>query len=277
MVEAPPRFTVPRALIALTAASVATLTLTAAPARAQTASCWFEHGVVVAPAEVAGIAGDYILDTGQARTQVHDTRAEGAGFEGPAITGDVRLAGLELKDRPIEVADLDPRTWNFETPIAGVIGMDVLGGYVVDVSFAPCRVTISRPGKAAPFRARQRLHIAGPGDGPPVVSAAVADGATARGGGFVAATGSDTAVRLSDGVARVDGAAKPEALYPYGGTEARLRALSFAGRLEEFAPSGLETAADLPAEAIGVIGAPVLSRYRLRFDFPHRRLLLAAP
>ncbi|WP_374572888.1 hypothetical protein [Phenylobacterium sp.] len=256
---------------------IAILAFAPSGAHAAGAACWFEHGVVVVPASVAGIDGDYILDTGAPQTQVHETRAEGAGFEGEAITGEVRMAGLSLKALPVAVADLDARTWDFDTPIAGVIGMDVLGGRVVDVSFAPCRVTIRPARRPGPFRAVETLPLIGAKDGPPVVTAAVSDGESARRAGFVAATGSDTAVRLSDQVAEVKGQVKAEAVYPYGGTRPVLRALSFAGGLDQFAPSGLEAAASLPPEAIGVIGAPVLSRYRLRFDFPRRRLLLGAP
>ncbi|MGH6998992.1 MAG: hypothetical protein ACREEO_12415, partial [Phenylobacterium sp.] len=89
-------------------------------------------------------------------------------------------------------------------------------------------------------------------------------------GDFVIATGSDTAVRVAQRKAAVPGATKPQALLPYGETRAQLRAASFAGTLFENLPSGL---AD--TEADGIIGAPLLARWRLRFDFPGGRLLLA--
>jgi hypothetical protein len=106
----------------------------------------------------------------------------------------------------------------------------------------------------------------------PVVSAAVADGPHAVSGAFTPATGADTAIRLSDSLSKVDRAAKPKELYPYGVDRPRLRALSFAGVLSENLPAGLLKAED-PALA-GQIGAPLLSHYRLRFDFPAGRLLL---
>ena len=59
------------ALLAL-AACVAAST----PARAGEAACWYENGVVVVTAEVAGVVGDFILDTGQARTQLAETQVE---------------------------------------------------------------------------------------------------------------------------------------------------------------------------------------------------------
>jgi hypothetical protein len=107
----------------------------------------------------------------------------------------------------------------------------------------------------------------------PVVQAAAADGPRALAGAFAPATGADTAVRLSDAVARSPGAAKPKELYPYGVLRPRLRGFSFAGRLWENLPAGLVPAED-PGLA-GQIGAPLLARYRLRFDFPAGKLFLA--
>jgi hypothetical protein len=75
-------------------------------------------------------------------------------------------------------------------------------------------------------------------------------------------------------VASVAGAAKPRELYPYGIYRPRLRALSFAGVLTENLPAGLMKAED--PGLTGQIGAPLLSHYRLRFDFPAGRLLLRA-
>ncbi|HEY9235572.1 MAG TPA: aspartyl protease family protein, partial [Phenylobacterium sp.] len=121
----------------------------ASSARAGEVACWYEQGVLIAPASVAGVAGDYILDTGSPATQLHETMAQGAGIAQTSLAGEVRLAGLTLPARPLAVANLDSRTWLFPTPIAGVIGADILGDYVVDVSFAPCRVSI-RPAREAP-------------------------------------------------------------------------------------------------------------------------------
>lgn len=246
---------------------LAALSLAPAPARA--AACWFEHGVVVVPAEVAGVAGDYILDTGAPATLLHETRAQMEGHAGPALRGEVRVAGLRLADRPIAVADLDARTYAFPTPIAGVIGADVLAGQVVDVDFAPCRVEIWKPRRAPRFEARQVLAMRLSG-GVPVVAGAVADGPRTAVGGFVAATGLDAPVRLDEALAGVPGA-KAEDLAPYGARRARLRALSLAGELFENLPAGLTPPVD---GAIGAVGAPVLARWRLRFDFSRGRLSL---
>ena len=48
----------------------------AGPAGAAEVACRFEAGTITLPAVVAGIAGDYILDTGAAQTTLHNTKAE---------------------------------------------------------------------------------------------------------------------------------------------------------------------------------------------------------
>ncbi len=107
------------------------------------------------------------------------------------------------------------------------------------------------------------------------MTATASDGPRTLAGGFAPATGADTAVRLSDAVASAPGAAKPKELYPYGVLRPRLRALSFAGGLSENLPAGLMKAED--PDLAGQIGAPLLSRFRLRFDFPAGKLLLGDP
>ena len=239
-----------------------------APASAQAAGCWLEQGVVVVPASVAGVAGDYILDTGSPSTQLHETRAQMAGLP-PAFRGQVRVDGLSLADRPVVVVDLDARTYGFPTPIAGVIGADLLSAYVVDVSFAPCRVEIWPAAKAPGFRAERRLAM-GLAGGAPVVNAAVADGPRTVLGGFVVATGLDSAVRLSEALASVPGA-RAEDVALNGRLRAELRALSFGGQLFEMLKGGLQPPV---AGVVGAIGPPVLSHWSLRFDFPRGRLML---
>lgn len=256
---------------ALAPCLLAALGLAPGPAQAGDVACWYEQGVLVAPASVAGIAGDYILDTGAPATQLHETRAQAAGLDETALAGDVRLAGLTLTARPLAVADLDSRTWLFPTPIAGVIGADVLGDYVVDVSFAPCRVSIRPLRQAPPFAAQAVLALRRV-DGAATAFAAVSDGPRAFGGPFVVSTGSDASVRLDPAYAGVTGQAKPADLLPGGERRAQLRAASFAGTLFENLDAGL-AASD--ARTAGVIGAPLLAHWRIRFDFPRGRLLLA--
>jgi hypothetical protein len=223
---------------------------------------------------VAGAAGDYILDTGTPITQLHETRAQSEGFAATHLSGEVRIAGINLPARPIAVVDLDARTYDFPTPIAGVIGADVLAGLVLDVNFVPCRVGLwpkGREPRLGPARAMP-LTLAG---GRPLVAVGVADGTRAELGLFVPSTGLDAAVRLDAGQGMVRHGGKPEALLPYGPARARLRALSFAGELWENLPAGLVAPLDLPPGALGEIGPAVLSGWRLRFDFTDGRLWLA--
>lgn len=246
------------ALLALAASALA------APAHAGDAACWFENGVVVVTAQVAGVTGDYILDTGQAQTQMGETQAQTAGYTDTVLAGEVRLAGAALPAPTIAVADLDVRTGLLPTPIAGIIGADVLRGQVLDVTFAPaCRIRLSAPTRAPAFRAAASLPLTWSG-GRPLASAGVSDGVRARLGRFSISTGADAPVRVSDALATAPGAAKPAELYPYGVLRPSLRALSLGGALVENVPAGLLR--DRPGD--GEIGAPVLARFRLRFDFP---------
>jgi hypothetical protein len=250
------------------------MTLAAGPAAAGGGACWFEHGVLVVPAEVMGVSGDYILDTATPHTLLADSQAETAGYAETVLTGRVRLAGVTLDRRPVAVAALDLRTGALPTPIAGVIGADVLKGFVLDVSYAPCRVRLSRPGRAGPFRAPVAVLPLAWRGGRPTAHAGVSDGLRAFAGDFALATGGDTPIRLSDAFAAAPGAAKPKELYPGGNLRPRLRAVSFAGTLAERPQSGLIAAED--PKLAGEIGAPLLAHWRLRFDFPTGRLLLAA-
>jgi hypothetical protein len=227
---------------------------------------------VVVAAQVMGVAGDFILDTATPRTQLAETQAQAAGFEETALTGEVRLAGLRIAGRPVEVADLDLRTGALPTPIAGVIGADLLTPYVLDVSFSPCRVALNPKSRAPRFPAARSLHMTWVAERP-VVTATVFDGTRSLTANFSPGIGADRAVRLSDVAASAPGASKLLEVYPYGILAPRLERLTFAGEAVASLPSGLVHAED--PRLAGQIGAPFLSRYRLRFDFPAGRLELA--
>lgn len=249
---------------------IVVLSLSAPPAFAGEAACRFEAGVVVVPAVVAGIPGDYILDTGSARTQLHDTRARAEGIAGDALTSDVRLAGVTVAGLPVTIADLDVRTWNLPTATLGVIGVDALRGFVVDVEFSPCRVLISPPGRAPAFSGRT-LDL-GWDLGRPTAEAAVSDDRHELTGRFVVATGSNVPVRLADDLAGAPGVTRVQELYPEGVWLARLPQLRFAGALGRDVAAGLMKP---EGEVAGVLGGWVLARFRLRFDFPSDRLVVA--
>jgi len=245
-------------------ACVLAAVLVVAPAGvcAKEIACWFDGDVVVAPAEVAGIPGDYIIDTGAPRTQLHNTRAEGAGIAEPALTAPVRLAGRRVRGLSVEVADLDARTFALPTPVAGVIGADALAGFVLDLRLSPCRLSL-KPG-------RGRRAAGAP---PPLIEATVSDGVTRRDGLFVVATGAPARLSLSDAAAaasdrRTGLPAAGEA--PVG----RLAELTIAGRTLGDVKTAVVPGAWIDPRADGVVGVAALANYRLRFDFPRRTLSL---
>lgn len=242
----------------------------ATPASAREIACHFEAGVLVVPARVVGIAGDYILDTGTVRTALHETKAGAEGLEGAETVGAVELAGETSPPAPIAIADLDVRTWNLPTPGLGVIGADAMQGFVVDVSFAPCRVRFSRPGRAPAFRGKA-LPVAWDA-GRPVAAAEASDGVRTLRGPFLLATGANAPVRLAEDIARASGADSPAGFRPDGVWLARLATLTFSGRTDIDLGAGLTPP---EGELAGVLGGPVLANFRLRFDFPRGRVLIA--
>lgn len=241
------------------------------PASAAEMACRFEGGVLVVAASVADVAGDFILDTGAAATLLHATRAGAEGITPAGVTGAIQLGGLTLPAQRIGVADLDVRTWNLPTPVAGVIGVDALRGRVLDVTFAPCRVRLSEP-EHAPHFAGVSVPVTWDA-GRPVVEAMVSDGVRRLSGPFILATGANAPVRLADDLARAPGVSRPAELYPQGVRLARLPALALADQTFTDLGAGL-TAPE--GDVAGVIGGPVLAHFRWRFDFAGRRARLLA-
>lgn len=235
---------------------IAAVLMLAARARAGETACSFEGGVLVAPAEVAGIAGDYIIDTGQPATVLHYDRATAAGLAEPGVRARALLAGLESPPADVAIVSLDARAGALPTPVAGVIGVDVLSRYRMEVRFSPCRLILRKGGAAA-----ARV---------PLVEATVSDGSSLRRGWFVVATGQAPALQLSE--AEVEPAPPP----PEGETPPvrRIDRLSLGGELFTRLETNVVPAASLDPRAIGVIGAGALSRFRMTFDFPRQRLTL---
>lgn len=240
------------------------LALTVGHARAGTAACWFENGAVVVPAAFGDIAGDFIIDASAPASQLHVTTAQSFGIDAQSARGALRVAGERTRDIEIQVADLDAREKPFVTGIVGVIGADVLAGYVTDITTSPCRVRLSRAAGHAP-RGALRIplrRVAGAW----AVRAAISDGVSSRQGWFAIDTGSGP-TRIADaGLSR----------QPAEGSQApiRLRALSLGGLLFEQTPAALAT--DPPPGLAGSIGEAVWSGFRLRLD-PRRGWLELTP
>lgn len=248
------------------------LVLIAGGARAGETRCWFENGVLVVPAAFGDIAGDFILDVSAPRSQLHLTRAQSAGIVTDRTTADLRLAGERLPRFNLQVVDLDARTRGFTTNIAGVLGADALGRFVVDIDFSPCRVRL-RHGRTDPLKGAVRLKL-NEVAGAPAVEAGISDGVISRHGLFAVDTASAGARVVEAGLSRVP----PAGVDPADRQRAvaRLRALSLGGRLFEQTPAGLAT--DVSPGLAGAVGNAVWSRFHLRLAIRRGWLeLKAAP
>ncbi len=248
------------------------LVLIAGMARAGETRCWFENGALVVPAAFGDIAGDFVLDVSEPRSQLHLTIAQSAGVLTDQATADLRVAGERLRRFDMQVVDLDARSRGFTTNIAGVLGADVLAQFVVDIDFAPCTVRLGRADDRLLSGAR-RLRVR-EAQGVPTVVAAISDGVVTRKGLFAVDTASAGSRIAHAALSRVPLAG----VDPAGRTApvGRLRALSFGGALFEQTPAGL--AKDIPAGLEGAVGNAVWSNFRLRLDLRRGWLeLKAAP
>jgi hypothetical protein len=225
-------------------------------------SCWIQNGVLLVPAVAGGINGVFILDTGQAQSQLDATQASEAGVGADTTVTDVRLAGRIIRRVTIQVLPLDDRTRAFVVPIAGVLGSDMLGGQVLEVRPDPCRLSLSSPPRAPVGGGSGVVLPVRVTDGVPYVHAAVSDGLTGVAGDFRIDTGSPAPVALG---AASSGLVKA----------ARLRGLSLGGILVEDAQT--KAAQDIPEGVLGRIGEPIWSCFAVRLDYVRRTLELSAP
>jgi hypothetical protein len=210
----------------------------------------------VVAADADGLIGEFILDTGAPRTVIDATQASEAGLDKPTRIP-VRLAGRTVMVTA-DVAPLDARTRDFQTPITGVLGSDVLSGLVVDIDAWPCRVTIGERHRR-PRRGAVTLPMTLP-DGVPEVAGALADGTRSEPALLRIDTGSPRAVTLNAAVARTEPAA-PAGAEPRG----TLRALALGPFLEQEVDATL--ASDAAAPAFASLGWPLLARYRIGLDY----------
>jgi len=260
----------------LTAAvALAVVSAAAWPAWAGETECWIDNGAVVVPAVLAqpglgDITGDFILDISAPHSELHRTTAQSDGMgDATEAQGALTLAGEHI-DANLAVADLDDRQCGFPTTLNGLIGADVLAGYVVELRFSPCRLTLWRR-RAPPATALATLPVTMIG-GIPTVTASIFDGTKRRSGRFAIDTGAAgvrigaARARFSRLSARVDPVSRDH-------PPARLAALTVAGLVFQNQRSALET--DAPAGVLGGIGTDVWSRYVLRLD--RGRLSLIAP
>ena len=255
-----------------TAFACAAISIAAHPARAGETQCWTDNGAVVVPAAFGDIAGDFILDLSAPHSQLHLTTAQSDGMgDATQAQGALTLAGEKIAAN-LAVANLDDRQWGFPTTLNGLIGADILAGYVVELRFAPCQLTLwRRAPQAANAEATLPVTMVG---GIPTVSATITDGAKARSGQFAIDTGASgvrivaARARFSRLSARVDPLSRDQ-------PPARLAALSLGGRVFQDQPAALQQ--DAPDGLLGGIGTDVWSRYGLRLDLRRDQLQLISP
>lgn len=256
----------PRIPAVISPVALAVTLACAGGAHAGETDCWFENGAVVAPAVIGDMAGDYVIDLSAPRTLLHNTKAQMEGILESEVTTSVRVAGLRTSAVSVKIANLDARGAGFVTPIAGVIGMDVLAGHSVEIDFARCRLRIDRPWIAK----RQVVLPVSIVQGLPTVAAGVSDGPHAFYGAFAIDTASKAMTRLSVRDATATGKLDPAARHK---APAKLRALSIGGVLAENVPATL--ADDLPEGVTGTLGSGLWARHRLRLDAEGRTLAVA--
>lgn len=239
---------------------IGTLSLTATGAAwAGETACWFENGAIVAPAAIADMAGDFVIDLSAPRTLLHNTKAQMSGYADIELSLPVRLAGQRVEATPIRVADLDYRGVGFIAPIAGVIGADILNRYQVVIDFAPCRLRLEPWG--------QTQHPGGPALPVTLVGGVATVQATAS-DGFTSLTGAFALDTASNGGVRARGDAEGPRQTPVG----MLAGLSLDGRLRQRVVA--VRAGDLPQGVAGALGVKLLSDYRLHLDVRAGRLWL---
>lgn len=243
-----------RATLALTSLLLA---LAPGAARAGDSVCWIQSGVLLVPAVAGGVNGVFILDTGAAQSQLDATQASEANVADATAVGEVRFAGRVFPNVRMQVLELDARTRAFPTPIAGVLGSDILAGQVLQIEPNPCRVRLTPAGR----QRRRGGDIVLPitlRDGAPFVHASVSDGAQGAAGAFRIDTGGPLAVALPAGAPATEAG--------------RLRALAVGGVLFENVPAGAPKDA-----AQGRIGEPIWARFAMRLDYARRTLTLSNP
>ncbi len=245
-----------------------------AQARAGETQCWYEKGAIVVAAAAGDISGDFIFDLSAPHSELHVTRAQGAGYDQDVVRAPLRLAGERIAAADFQVADLDGQSWGFPTSINGVIGADVLKDYVVDIQYRPCRLALWRR-RAPAFAASRTLPLRWVA-GAPALRATASDGITTLPGWYALDTASAGA-RIAAGRAVLSRSPKGVDPASRSTPPARLRALSVGEIFVENLPAGLEP--DAPKALAGSIGNVVWDRYRLRADLQRGKLELspAAP
>lgn len=244
-----------------------------------------------------------VLDTGAGGSVLDAARADALGLEavgtqhalgsggvevGSTVRGvDVALPGFQLRDQTMGTLKLGAIAAQAGLPLDGILGHPLLSRCVVEIDyprkcasfFDPANYKYKGPGVSVPITFKANL---------PYVKASVVlpDGRSIT-GKFVIDTGASTNLILSpelierEGVSDTVGKTLTVQARGVGGvTEirlARLARLELAGFSLERPVAALQQAGAgrISAEGtLGNIGGGVLSRFKVIFDYPHRRMIL---
>src|SRR5580658_6180762 len=239
MVAAPMRRLMPASVAAVAALAAG------GGARAGETPCWVDHGVVVVSAAFGDITGDFLFDLAAPKSELHVDVALERGIVTPTSSDTLRLGDQRIP-ATLAVTNLDARTIGLPTTLNGLIGADVLTGYVIDLQLSPCRLALW-PRHPPAFHATTRLPVSIVG-GVPTVGASVTDGRTGLAGAFAIDTGS-AGIRVSADAARLSRTRKGLDANSRLSPPARLAAVSLGGDVILNAPAALES--DLPASLLG--------------------------
>jgi hypothetical protein len=252
----------------------------------------FREGLIFVSAEIGGVSGRFLLDTGAARTVLDERFAEAAGvrlgrrrdIEGRG--GDIAArqgerATLRLEGGPSAMiapvaTDLSPASRAMGEPLAGILGEDVLGRFVVVLDYRDQTVAlldvVQDPSDATPIR----VAVA-----PYAWARATLAGRMAE-GEFQIDTGSNTAVEFWRPFARAAFGSAPAS--PAMGLGVAGESPIERGRIDRLEVAGHailspevnfadETRADdAGPDYGGVIGGPAWSGLVLTLDLPGRRM-----
>jgi hypothetical protein len=229
------------------------------------------------PVTVGGHASTALLITGGG-SQIDKTEASTLGLRDSVGALDIRVGDVTLRGVKVKVTDLAPSSRRLGHPLGLVLGDDAFTSYAVDIDFAHQRIAFRDPGnfeKPAGVIEMPLDRIAGI----PTVSVSV-EGRGAAPYWFGLGNSAEMLIYQSyyqprgllDGrrtsVRAAGGAFTPE-------TVAVVRQIEFAGERFGAMPAAFisRTAAGPTADSIfGMLGLPVLARFRLIIDYSHNRL-----
>ncbi|MGH2570788.1 MAG: aspartyl protease family protein, partial [bacterium] len=257
--------------------------------------------LVLVTAEVNGVPGAFLLDTGAGATVLHSgfaaqlglsprgvMEARGAGGSETAAFVDastLRLPGVVLRDQTIVAIGLDGVAEALGRPIAGILGWDFLSRFAVEIDYAHAKLALAPSGEYEPRPGAVRVPLRIEMNVPRVEG--TLDGE--HRGSFLVDTGNARGLLLHSPFVRAhgygDGAPDAEVDVTGVGGSTRMDRIT----VRSLALGGAEFR-DVPAfisdsdegivaidEAIGNVGGALFERSVLAFDYSEESLWILPP